>query len=1023
MPTNTSNVIRAGSKKLEDLGSLSARSAVNGQRGSATDGTFKSLVIGNKSVGILYETVSSLNQQGGTIQQSSNPLDMALPDGEHFFVVAENGDRNRLALSTAGNFIEYNGRIVLATNKNMVLMVSSTTGSVATTKNLGANDLVPADISYFRISQPELSKLINISQTIIDNNRALTNASNTLNLSSSQKDKLIIDPSIKGGDQLLMDITGGRDLHHSNINYGGVTNGYSISSFPMFGAKTVSANFTAGIADGNQLFISTNGNVFNFTFKAGGSATASKGEFSNLEGLRSAIAAVGAGSLLVELKNNTLYIGAKDAKADLTFSDSILGKLVSTLGFTNVPAAAGAGEQRYNTQQGLLDIVKNLEGVDAGVPDSNKVEFSVGRADESVQIRGDARGWTTTSGVFITKYDDAANVNGGKANEITIASTGHGLQVGDFIDLDLNGGAALAGLTLANGKYVVTSVTGNDSFNIASQGITNYDNLAKAITNNAAATWNANLALNTSYNVLVANRANGIKWAKSVGASYGHQKITGTTSIANGARNVVVTKAGHGLVNDDWIYIDGGPTTTAGTFVQAGYYKIQNVADVNTFTINGVININAPAAGLTPNINYFKVTDVVAETDVAVAGNLIVVKRAITTVDNSNLATISIAEASQNYKVGDFVSLQGLAAAGWTYGAPGSVINNGDLLKVTGVTADSVTIQLPNNGLAANCLNTAVGGNIYLNKAPAMFEKLGLARQKMQWDAIYNPNVVGDPTKVSLSELYSRNENDYPLAQREQIKKLKQALQTSETVEAFNEAGNSVKLRIVFAVLDKAAGKVVYEVFAEEKENGVYPIETKNSYGLVASGDLTFDENGNLQAENIAPVQLAFKDSSTISLDLSLATDGNGIRLTSSGLDTDISSIKASCDGFGASERSSLDVKDNQLYVTYRNGQTHAPFNIAFGTAANVSFLEQITGGLYIASSQSGALELLNGGLKGMPQIINYALEYMGDDVKMESTMEAVGTAQFLSQMATMNTIQHRTDKDMLDQTRSAAGA
>ncbi len=159
---------------------------------------------------------------------------------------------------------------------------------------------------------------------------------------------------------------------------------------------------------------------------------------------------------------------------------------------------------------------------------------------------------------------------------------------------------------------------------------------------------------------------------------------------------------------------------------------------------------------------------------------------------------------------------------------------------------------------------------------------------------------------------------------------------------------------------------------------------------------------------------MAFKDSATISLDFNLADNGNGIRLTASGSSEDISDIQAKSDGFGASQRSSLEIKSNQIFITYKNGQTHSPFNLALGTVENIDYLTEVDGGVYMASADSGSFQFLNASIAGMPEVISNALEYMSEDEAMTAQMDALTWSMNINQVALTITQKQKLMQDLL---------
>jgi hypothetical protein len=854
--------------------------------------------------------------QMGDIRSTNNVLDLLCQSPEHMFVVAENGDSNKLFLAPGGSFEEYNGKIVLKANKQMVLMVNKNTGSAAAQKTLSPKDLVPADVSYFRISQPERSSAISIHNTVLDKELALSNAHGSFKEDSNL---LLPQAGMKVGNQLKLDVAG-RNV--GTLVYGGVTNSNSITEIGMFGRKNSAETFDTvnGLVEGANFTIQVDGQTFIMRFK-GVSPQTNTGEFNSLETLKDAINRSAKNTLIAQVDKGVLYIGAKNANNDITFADNGAVRFTRELGLTNVAPNADPLIKRFNTKAGAAEILRKLDGVSVSGKD-DKIDFTVGRADETAKIHGDAQGWNITSGVFIKKSVEANSIADGipfdpdTDSRITISSPNHGLEIGNIIKLDLNGAALLGagGLVLDPGiRYEVVSVNVN-TFTINPSGAFADTIAAGAL---AAAYGHADwdsVPKDTPLPILnAAGLRGGIKWARAIGN--------------NTAGTVAIQRVGN-----------GDPT-----------------------------------------------------------------------------ATINITGATKLYKAGDMVTLQDMDAAGIVVG--GHTLINGQLLKIRSVDENSVEIELPGNGATADSPDQSVaavgGADVYLNQASTMFGALKLNRQKMEWASLYDAGVKTnsgtDRDKWSLAKIASTNDSDLASYEKSHIIKLKEAIQKSNTMEAFNSIGESVKLQILFSVIDKASRKVVYEVRTLKDDNGSFNVATDNEYGVVSSGDLTFDELGNLSSSNTAPISLQFKDSELITLDLNLSDLGNSIRLVNGSQD-----VKVDIDGSGASEKSSLEIVDNQIQITYRDGKTFAPFALALGTVNNVDHLAQGNSGLFTTSYLSGDLQILNGAATGMPQVLSSVMEFMSDSDVMAAQMDTLEWSRYIQQNAFIDTQKQKQMQELL---------
>ncbi len=202
-----------------------------------------------------------------------------------------------------------------------------------------------------------------------------------------------------------------------------------------------------------------------FTYTSG-SPSASSGQFNNLTNLADAIDNVV--GLTARVVDGRLVVGAEDANESVTFanvdatgSGALKGiDWVSELDVADV----AVGSRRFSTMQGLNDLVNGDEGVSAILTDP------LGDTTLSLHVDDPLDTLQITDYVSTPQALAAASVTtpGGPAGPqvVTITLAGHGLSVGD--NIDLSNMSVFQGFTSSelNGVHTVTNVTGANTFEI-----------------------------------------------------------------------------------------------------------------------------------------------------------------------------------------------------------------------------------------------------------------------------------------------------------------------------------------------------------------------------------------------------------------------------------------------------------------------------------------------------------------------------------------------------------------------------
>jgi hypothetical protein len=222
------------------------------------------------------------------------------------------------------------------------------------------------------------------------------------------------------------------------------------------------------------------------------------------------------------------------------------------------------------------------------------------------------------------------------------------------------------------------------------------------------------------------------------------------------------------------------------------------------------------------------------------------------------------------------------------------------------------------------------GGNVYLSKAPQMLQAMGLERSQMEWDKTYDPEAAQDTSSkfLSLSKLYVENIDNYAAKDKGRIEMLKGSIQASDTSTIYNSANTAIKLKVLFGQLDKTTGKVAYEVIAEKNDAG-FLVETKNKYGLVKSGTLSFDvQTGALNnTGSDETLELKFNNNEqSLNLKLDFNSDGGMNILNLNG--GQAGDVQSSQDGSRAADFTGYKVEQGKFIVTYDDSSKRAIYDL-----------------------------------------------------------------------------------------------
>ena len=311
--------------------------------------------------------------QQGLIQTSSSPLDVAI-SGDGFFVVQDsptNTGTESISYTRAGsfkkdslgNFVNAQGYFLKAWKLNADGNVVDSNGNVqndaSSLSTLQVVNIGAASGDASATSNVKIGLNLDAAQSVYEGagNKLKPGADGTNKENLNIKGTDIISPNanLVAGDKLRV------SAGNTNIDfvYGGFAQSSDIAATAIYGTNSPTTAFT-GIAEGDGITATVNGQTFTFKFKAN-DPQPSAGEFNSLATLASAInssAGMTARVVTDTAGHTTLLASAKDAKQGVTF-----GEITTTTGDTNVLAALGLSDvapsslNRYNTMQGIADII------------------------------------------------------------------------------------------------------------------------------------------------------------------------------------------------------------------------------------------------------------------------------------------------------------------------------------------------------------------------------------------------------------------------------------------------------------------------------------------------------------------------------------------------------------------------------------------------------------------------------------------------------------------------------------------
>jgi flagellar hook protein FlgE len=529
---------------------------------------------------------------------------------------------------------------------------------------------------------PIATSVISVSMNLNSDQEALRGAGINAILNGAGKNAnkgindIIFPESVNGtslalGDQFTFRSSEGLPR---TVTFGGIVPANKPSADSrIFGASSTNVRFifpnapTPGqLANGQQLIITVGGEQSIFTVTTD-SEDPDRAKFNTISGLAAAINKTG--SLRADISDGRLYIASKKANDVITFANGQGGTIKEELGLVDlIPLVAD--ENRFNSLATLRDAVNQSQSTYSlkATVDGTNFKITSLLATSTFDITASSLGKNSIGRATI-------NPNNNEVGRATcfISAPGHNLQPGDFVRI-----AGLGNVLAPDGVYSIGAINSNGfTIGLIDDG-------------SAFPAANAAPAL-----VPAANAS----WQKIAGQTFPSQTGNITASVAGGGpQDITITLAGHGLIQHDVIYVNGGLFNDGANDIvlSAGYYRVTNVAgnDFHITAVNSAVGaVHTGGAAVT----FHKVGTVAAALPLATTGTFNT--NVFTTVAATNRVNYYIG-TNHTYAVGDNITFTGLQGAGLVF--DGVTIRNNIPYKVKTIDPlGFITFELDAAGGAA----------------------------------------------------------------------------------------------------------------------------------------------------------------------------------------------------------------------------------------------------------------------------------------------------------------------------------
>lgn len=347
----------------------------------AIKSTFSTLVTNSGSStgfssGGVEVTAKNLIETQGLIEATGRVTDLAISGNGFFPVQDESGN---LLLTRAGSFdINNQGQLVNTAGYTLLGWPLDNdgrrpgeVGNLNTTAAESPDSLEIVDINSASGTAAATTTIsigmnLNAGQNILQGATAEIDFNSAENSSITSGDVIVPASGMQRGDSFNLTASGVT----TTFTYGGFATSLDLSDSPLFGASTTATSFTPGtnLVDGDAFTISTvSSGTVTFTYKQGSPDTTS-GEFNSLDTLATAISLTT--GLTARTSGTILYVSSEDASEAITFDDILGSNLHNELGFSNILSET-SGENRFNTLDGLKDIIDGLSHLGAVISNAS----------------------------------------------------------------------------------------------------------------------------------------------------------------------------------------------------------------------------------------------------------------------------------------------------------------------------------------------------------------------------------------------------------------------------------------------------------------------------------------------------------------------------------------------------------------------------------------------------------------------------------------------------------------------------
>lgn len=720
--------------------------------------------------------------------------------------------------------------------------------------------------------------------------------------------------------------------------YGGLAISNDITN-NILGALSTTLKFST--AGSNDTFrIKFGDEIKTFSYRSDGPPNVGKGEFQTLETLAQAINQVP--GLRAKISGNRLHIGTMKGTDPITFTD-LSGTFVSSLGLQDVPAA----QHRFSTINGLKEIMNKAEGLAAVDSGSGGIDFYTELPTGNLKIHGITARNTITA--VNTTIDNTVLQN---SKVITITSTAHGLNSGDYIKI--TGFTAANGTSLPDGTYMVTGTPNANQFTL---------NSLTAATTLPAGPADA-IAAGSSFT-----------WAKAPGVTYTTQTLA-NPNITGAAPNLLtIADATHSLNINDVIYISGYNNGVPGVDANLpdGYYTVVAANAGADFTIIAdTVNTPGGPAPLGHGLTYRKM-------GIGTPGALNTTPIYTTNGDNK----VRVYMPNHGMTVNNIFTFKDIP------GTPPINLNNinfdNESTFIVSATNTDPTFgqyfefSAANNANATGFSDARFNG-ICLNEYSKLFTEMGL--DQLQFDFGPSYNAAGGKAGRNLAEGTITENNVYvrPLA-------------------IYDSLGTLHNFRIAFAKLDNNVWAV--EIYAAKLPDGTFDIVLDKADGQIAAGKITFNGDGSLATVDnslLNAISIRWRNQgldSSVKFDwgtagVPIGTPGatvfgkqDGMRQVASQFDQRFLEQNGVQPGLLTGINAD---KDGYLIASFSNGGTKRIFKIPIAQFTNYNGLTEISGNSYKESNLSGSFNLRVAGTGGVGEIAPESLEKANVELSEELT-------------------------------------